>query len=79
MSEDLYENSQKVASCTEENILLRAEIANEVEINQAELDGLHDQCDKLLKQNSSLLKSMATLEHDLEKGKEFVLNLFKCF
>eukprot|EP00596_Hydrurales_sp_CCMP1899_P005465 CAMPEP_0119044070 /NCGR_PEP_ID=MMETSP1177-20130426/28317_1 /TAXON_ID=2985 /ORGANISM="Ochromonas sp, Strain CCMP1899" /LENGTH=440 /DNA_ID=CAMNT_0007013497 /DNA_START=132 /DNA_END=1454 /DNA_ORIENTATION=- len=68
MSEDLFENSQKVASCTEENILLRAEIANEVQVNQAELDGLHDQSEKLLKQNSSLLKSMATLEHDLEKA-----------
>jgi hypothetical protein len=76
MSEDLYENSQKVASCTEENILLRAEIANEVQVNQAELDGLHDQSEKLLKQNSSLLKSMATLEHDLEKGKEFIIYLF---
>jgi hypothetical protein len=47
MSEDLHENSQKLASCIEENILLRAEVANEVQVNQAEVDGLHDQCEKL--------------------------------
>lgn len=68
MSDDLYENSQKLASCTEENILLRAELANEIEVNQAEFDGLQNQCEKSLRQNSSLLKSMATLEHDLDKG-----------
>ena len=62
--------SEKFSSSSEENMLLRGELANEHEVSRAEVDSLQEQCQKLLRQNSSLLKSMATMEHDLEKGKE---------
>ena len=52
-------------------MILSGELANEKEIGRAEIDGLHEQCEKLLRQNSSLLKSMATMEQNLEKGKTF--------
>lgn len=68
LSDDLDEASQKLSSSSEENVLLRGELANESEVSRAEVDGLREQCEKLLRQNSSLLKSMATMEHDLEKG-----------
>jgi predicted nuclease with TOPRIM domain len=68
LSRDLDEMSEKFSSSSEENMLLRGELANEHEVSRAEVDSLQEQCQKLLRQNSSLLKSMATMEHDLEKG-----------
>lgn len=57
-------------------MLLRGELANEHEVSRAEVDSLQEQCQKLLRQNSSLLKSMATMEHDLEKGKPLYQRYF---
>ena len=68
LSRDIDDISEKFSSSSEENMLLRGELANEHEVSRAEVDGLQEQCQKLLRQNSSLLKSMAGMEHDLEKG-----------
>lgn len=65
---DLDEVSEKFSLSSEENILLKGELSSENEISRSKIDELQDQCQKLLRQNSSVLKSMATLEHDLEKG-----------
>ena len=49
---------------------LKGELSSENEISRSKIDELQDQCQKLLRQNSSVLKSMATLEHDLDKGQK---------
>jgi predicted RNase H-like nuclease (RuvC/YqgF family) len=65
---ELDEATRKLAASTEENMQLRAELSSETEQHQLELDGLQEQCEKLLQQNSNLLKRMAQLETDLEKS-----------
>lgn len=59
-------------------MLLKGELANENEISRSKIDDLQDQCQKLLRQNSSVLRSMATLEHDLEKGQRLYKNISYC-
>lgn len=68
LSRDLDETSEKLSASSEEIIILKGELAYEHDISRAELDGLQEQCQRLLRQNSSLLKSMATMENDLERG-----------
>lgn len=62
------ETSEKLSASSEEIMILKNELANERDISRTEVDGLQEQCQKLLRQNSSLLKSMATMENDLERG-----------
>lgn len=68
VSSELDETSEKLSASTEEIIILKGELANERDISRTEVDGLQEQCQRLLRQNSSLLKSMATMENDLERG-----------
>ena len=68
MSNDLDEMSEKLSASSEEIKILKGDLANERDISRTEVDGLQEQCQRLLRQNSSLLKSMATMENDLERG-----------
>lgn len=68
MSSELDETSEKLSASSEEIMILKNELANERGISRTEVDGLQEQCQRLLRQNSSLLKSMATMENDLERG-----------
>ena len=77
ISEDLEEASQKSALHAEESMILSGELANEKELSRAEIDGLHEQCEKVLRQNSSLLKNMASMENDLEKGQLALMSILK--
>lgn len=68
LSSELNETAEKLSATSEEIIILRGELASEGDISRTEIDGLQEQCQRLLRQNSSLLKSMATMENDLERG-----------
>ena len=57
---------------------LKGELSSENEISRSKIDELQDQCQKLLRQNSSVLKSMATLEHDLDKGQRAMSCVANC-
>lgn len=68
LSSESDETAEKLSATSEEIIILRGELASERDISRTEIDGLQEQCQRLLRQNSSLLKSMATMENDLARG-----------
>lgn len=68
LSSELDETAEKLSATSEEITILKGELASERDISRTEIDGLQEQCQRLLRQNSSLLKSMATMENDLERG-----------
>ena len=65
---DIY--SKKIAELTEENMILQSDNELGVEQQHLELEGLQDQCERLLQQNASLLGRMAELESELEKSND---------
>jgi hypothetical protein len=67
VSADLDDTTRRLASCMQENMQLRAEATVGLDDQQAELQGLHDQCERLLKQNSRLLETITSLELELEQ------------
>lgn len=59
--------AKKIAELTEENMILQSDNELGVEQQHLELEGLQDQCERLLQQNASLLGRMAELESELER------------
>lgn len=66
----LEENTGKLADITEENIRLKSKADNSVDQEQTEFLSLQQQCEKLLNQNITLMKSLNSAEELLRNYEE---------
>ena len=64
--EDLQSCTRKLTESTEENMSLRSEVDVASEAQALEIDALHDQCERLLSQNSALLQRLGEMEIEVE-------------
>ena len=64
--EDLQSCTRKLTESTEENMSLRSEVDVASEAQALEIDALHDQCERLLSQNSALLQRLGEMEVEVE-------------
>lgn len=62
--------TQQLAAATETVNKYQSEAVVIMEQEQAEIDALHQQCEKLLKQNATLLSSLSDAEHALQRYEE---------
>lgn len=66
ISEDLEVCTRKLTEATEENMILRGEADVGAEQQSMEIDVLHDQCERLLAHNSSLLEKLGEMELEVD-------------
>lgn len=70
LKDDLEMTTKRLLKCEEENKQMGASKMSELEECQAKLEGVEQQCEKLLKSNGSLLKKLAEVERELEDNVE---------
>jgi len=66
LQEDLDASTRRLTEALEDNMALRGETDVVSEQRAMELDALHDQCERLLGQNSELLARLGEMELELE-------------
>lgn len=66
--QEIDELTRRLASCMEENMQLRSESTIALEDQKAEFETVQDHCQRLLKQNSTLLEQVAELEQEIESN-----------
>lgn len=66
LSGDLTSSTRKLTEYTEENMILRSDKDVVAEQQAVEIDALHEQCDRLLTQNSLLLERMGEMEIEID-------------